>query len=132
MKPMTSIIAVGLLLSAAPALAQFTTNGTTGEAVGQPAPAVGAPAINSDSDDDLSTVTSVTVLEAPDARGLHLSGPSADLTRNRLVADAIVKAGYSGDEILGYQRDGTSLTVYVKSSNRSNGSTGPTNGSSAP
>ena len=63
----------------------------------------------------LSDFSSVTVFSAPNDDGLLLHrNPS--LGSDPRVADAITRAGYTGAQIMGYNLDGTSLTVYVKSS----------------
>ncbi len=38
-----------------------------------------------------------------------------DLAMDPTIAAAINRAGYAGSEIIGYDNDGSSLTVYVKS-----------------
>lgn len=69
---------------------------------------------------DLAAVTSVTVYEVSACSNLTDMAPMAGTAADTLGANASVKsaidaAGYSGDEIVGYMVDGTSLTVYVKS-----------------
>ena len=113
MKLLTTIVAAALLSAAAlPAIAQDTTN-SQGEAVGQSAipaaPAVVAPVPG------LNAVSSIKVLAVANTAGLTLDGgPSTELTSNTMVADALQKEGYSGSQIIGYNLDGSDLTVYVK------------------
>jgi hypothetical protein len=108
MKIIATIAAAALLSATLPVIAQDVTNGQ-GEIVGAPAIEAG-PASGS-----LGAFTSVHVLAVPDTTGLILDGgPNSGLTKNLKVAEAIQNSGYSGAPILGYDVEGSSLTVYVK------------------
>ena len=65
----------------------------------------------------LSGLTSVNVVALSDCSGLTLDqGSGAALQGNADVATAIKKAGYAGQDIIGYTMHDASLTVYVKKS----------------
>jgi|SwirhisoilCB2_FD_contig_31_35118266_length_417_multi_7_in_0_out_0_1 hypothetical protein len=111
MKVLPIITAAAVLGLALPAMAQDLTSGpgvSTGTGV-TVAPSIEVPAPTS-----LSNVTKISVFSASNTDGLQLQ-TDPTLATNPQVAEAIQKAGYGGSQILGYNLDGTSLTVYVKS-----------------
>lgn len=62
----------------------------------------------------LADVSRVTVFSVSNDSGILLHR-NPDLAANPQIAAAITRAGYTGSEIIGYNVDGSSLTVYVKS-----------------
>ncbi len=114
MKLITTLAAAALLSAAAlPAIAQQTVN-SQGEAIGQSA-ITAAPVLTTPGSTSINNVTSVKVLAVADASGLNLQrGPNSVLTSNPKVTDALSQGGYSGSQIIGYNIDGSDLTVYVK------------------
>src|SRR5262249_15120188 len=115
MKTIVTLAAIALLGTAVPALAQETSNSqgealSTQQAVHDPVPGATTPRLGH----SLNGISDITVLAVPDKTGLILDqGPVSNLNGNARVAEAITKAGYTGSEILGYDVDGASLTVYV-------------------
>ena len=111
MKLVTTLAAAALLSAAAlPALAQQTTNGQ-GEAVGQPTITAAPPVATQ----GIGNIGKVTVLAVADASGISIQhGPNSTLTSDPKVTDALTAQGYNGSQILGYNLDGSDLTVYVK------------------
>jgi hypothetical protein len=62
-----------------------------------------------------AAITSIQVLAVSNTTSLVLDGgPNSPLAHDTKVAEAIQKSGHSGSQILGYDVEGTSLTVYVK------------------
>lgn len=113
MKTIAMIAAAALLSATLPAMAQ-TVNNSQGEAINPPPVIDAGPSTNAGS---LDAITSVKVLAVPNANGLSLDGgPNSGVTKSTKVAEALAQSGYSGSQIIGYDVDGSSLTVYVKAS----------------
>lgn len=99
MKRATLALAIVLVSLAAPALARDIT--------GDDAPSFA-------NRRTLPHYSQVTVFSVSNDSAILLHR-DPDLGMDPVIAAAIMRAGYTGLQIIGYQLDGTSLTVYLKS-----------------